>query len=175
MSSPIGAGAGDPGDELVDVVDDDDRVVATVTRRRMRAERLQHRSVGIAVRSTDGRLLVHRRSDLKDLWPGRWDLAVGGVLGAGETYEQGAARELAEEVGVAGVPLVLIGGDTFVDADVATFCRCYSVVHDGPFSFDDGEVVETRWVDAPALAELLATATFVPDSLAMLLPLLDLS
>jgi len=47
-------------------------------------------------------------------------------------------------------------------------------VHDGPFSFDDGEVVETRWVDAAALADLLATESFVPDSLALLLPLLDL-
>ncbi len=53
--------------------------------------------------------------------------------------------------------------------------RCFAVVHDGPFHFDDGEVVEARWVDAAALAELRASATFVPDSVAMLLPLLDLA
>ncbi len=173
MSGQIGTTQGGPGDELVDVVDDDDLVVGTVTRRQMRAERLLHRSVGIAVLGSDGRLLVHRRSDAKDLWPGRWDLAVGGVVGAGESYAVAAARELDEEIGVRGV-LVLIGGDKFVDADVASFGQCYTIVHDGPFSFDDGEVVETRWVDAAALAELLATESFVPDSLSMLLPLLDL-
>lgn len=173
MSGRIGTTDGDPGDELVDVVDDDDRVVGTVTRRQMRARRLLHRSVGIAVLGSDGRLLVHRRSDAKDLWPGRWDLAVGGVVGAGESYEVAAARELGEEMGVNGV-LVPIGRGTFVDADVASFCQCYSLVHDGPFCFDDGEVVEIRWVDAATLAELVATESFVPDSLALLLPLLEL-
>ncbi|MEO5900813.1 MAG: NUDIX domain-containing protein [Ilumatobacteraceae bacterium] len=173
MSGQIGTTEGGPGDELVDVVDDDDRVIATVTRRQMRGERLLHRSVGIAVLGSDGRLLVHRRSDAKDLWGGRWDLAVGGVVGAGESYEGAAARELCEEMGVSGV-LARIGGGKFVDADVASFGQCYSVVHDGPFSFDDGEVVETRWVDAAALAELLATESFVPDSVAMILPLLHL-
>jgi isopentenyldiphosphate isomerase len=163
-----------PGDELVDIVDDADRVVATVTRREMRAGRLLHRSVGIAVRSSDGRLLVHRRSDAKDLWPGRWDIGVGGVVVAGETYAQAAVRELGEEVGIGGVVPQPIGGATFVDDDVATIVRCYATVHDGPFSFADGEVVEARWVDASGLAELIDTARFVPDSLAVLLPLLDL-
>ncbi|MEN9507404.1 MAG: hypothetical protein RI958_3330, partial [Actinomycetota bacterium] len=37
------------GSELVDVVDDDDRVVGTVTRAEMRAGRLMHRAVFIAV------------------------------------------------------------------------------------------------------------------------------
>ena len=82
------------GMELVDIVDDDDRVVATVTRAEMRANRLQHRAVSIAVLSSDGRLLVHRRADTKDLWPGMWDLAAGGVVAAGETYAQAARREL---------------------------------------------------------------------------------
>ncbi len=90
----------DPRGELVDVVDDDDRVTATVTRAQMRAENLQHRSVGIAVLGTDGRLLVHRRADDKDVWPGRWDLAAGGVVAAGEEYAAAAVRELREEVGI---------------------------------------------------------------------------
>ena len=99
------ASAGGPAAELVDVVDDDDRVVATVTRARVRAERLQHRTVFIVVRRTDGRLLVHQRSAAKDIWPSAWDIAVGGVVAAGEAWDVAAARELAEEVGIDGVPL----------------------------------------------------------------------
>ena len=79
-------------EELVDIVDDDDNVITTVTRAEMRARRLQHRSVGIAVLSTDGRLLIHRRSEAKDIWPGWWDIAAGGVVAAGETYDQAARR-----------------------------------------------------------------------------------
>ena len=63
----------------------------------------------------------------------------------------------------------------YADGDVAAIVRCYAIVHDGPFRFDDGEVVEVRWVDRAGLDDLLASATFVPDSLALLLPLLDLA
>ena len=41
--------------------------------------------------SSAGQLLVHRRSDAKDLWPGRWDVGVGGVVGAGEAWADAAA------------------------------------------------------------------------------------
>ena len=143
-------------DELVDVVDEHDRVVATVTRRRMRAERLRHRAVFIVVVSSTGQLLVHRRSDDKDLWPGRWDVAVGGVVAAGEAWDDAARRELAEEVGITTEPVPLPAADgAYADDDVDLVGRCYRVVHDGPISFPDGEVAEARWVDAAGLAALL--------------------
>lgn len=162
-------------DELVDIVDDDDNVIAVATRREMRAGRLQHRSVGVAVLSTDGRLLVHRRSATKDLWPGWWDIAAGGVVAAGETYADAARRELAEELGVIVAEVEFLGAARYVDDDLATLCRGYRVVHDGPFSFDDGEVTEVRWVTFAELEEMRATHRFLPDSITLLLPLLTRS
>jgi isopentenyldiphosphate isomerase len=159
---------GAAGDEPVDIVDEHDRVIATVPRRRMRAERLRHRAVFVVVTSTTGGVLVHRRSDAKDLWPGRWDLAVGGVVAAGESYDDAARRELGEEVGVIDVPLQPLSRGRFYDADVDLVARCYRVVADGPFRFVDGEVVEARWVDRAGLAAMLATTSFVPDSVALL-------
>ncbi|MGZ6987276.1 MAG: NUDIX hydrolase [Ilumatobacteraceae bacterium] len=159
-------------DELVDIIDDNDMVIATVTRAEMRAKRLQHRSVGIVVLSSDGRLLIHRRSLDKDIWPGWWDIAAGGVVTAGETYEDAAKRELAEELGVADVDLHYVGQSHYVDDDLAALCRGYRVVHDGPFTFDDGEIVEARWVTLAELQAMRATHRFLPDSLALFLPLL---
>ena len=161
-----------PGEELVDIVDDHDQVVATVTRAEMRAQRLQHRAVSIAVLSTDGRLLVHRRADTKDVWPGMWDIAAGGVVAAGEDYETAARRELAEELGVQPDTLVSLGEGRFVDAAVALIGRGYRCAHDGPFTFTDGEIAEVRWVGRADLDELMRTETFVPDNVALLLPLL---
>ena len=43
--------------------------------------------------------------DIVILRPGYWDVAAGGMVAAGETYEQSAARELEEELGVSGVEL----------------------------------------------------------------------
>lgn len=170
----LGTVTGEPSTELVDVVDDDDHVIATVTRAQMRAGRLQHRAVSIAVLATDGRLLVHRRADTKDVWPGMWDIAAGGVVAAGEDYDTAARRELAEELGIEAHMLVHLGTGRYVDDAVAMIGRGYLTVHDGPFTFTDGEIAEVRWVDRAALQALLATESFVPDNVELLLPLLDL-
>lgn len=159
-------------DELVDIVDRDDSVVEVATRRRMRAERLRHRTVGIAIVDRAGRLLIHRRSMAKDAWPGWWDVAAGGVVAAGEDYETAAVRELAEELGVTGVELELVGDGQYEDDSVAVNGRCYRVVHEGPFAFADGEVTEVRWVTGDELHAMCADHRFLPDSWAMMLPLL---
>ena len=160
------------GEELVDVVDADDRVVGTVTRAEMRAQRLRHRCTFVVVRSTAGEVLVHRRSELKDLWPGHWDLCAGGVVAAGEDWEPAARRELAEELGVVGAELEPLGAGSYEDVHVAEVARVWTTVHDGPFTFTDDEVVEARFVTLDGLAALLAAQPFVPDSRAIVLPLL---
>jgi len=155
------------GPELVDIVDDDDRVVATVTRAEMRAGRLRHRCVFLVVRRPDGRVLVHQRSPAKDIWPSAWDIAVGGVVTAGEAWDAAAARELAEEVGIEAAELVLARTGRYDDADVDEVARVYTVTWDGPVRFVDGEVVAAEWVTPADLGERTARLPFCPDSLAL--------
>jgi isopentenyldiphosphate isomerase len=156
-----------PAGELVDIVDDHDVVVGTATRAEMRAGRLRHRCVAVLVRHPDGRVLAHRRSPDKDVWPGRWDLAVGGVVGRGESYETAAARELAEEVGIHGVTPRYVRHVVYDDDDVSEQARLYEVTWDGPLHFADGEVVEARWLTASELRALIAQEPFCPDTLAL--------
>jgi 8-oxo-dGTP pyrophosphatase MutT (NUDIX family) len=127
------------------------------------------------VTSPDGRLLVHRRSDAKDLWPGWWDMAVGGVVASGESYDAAARRELAEEIGVTAPDVIIepVGGDHYTDADVSLIGRCYVVTWDGPLHFADGEVAEARWVTRAEFAELRREHPFLPDSLALFAHLIE--
>jgi isopentenyldiphosphate isomerase len=156
------------GEELVEIVDEHDHVVAVVSRRRMRAENLRHRAVYVLVVDATGRVLLHRRSDAKDVWPGRWDLAAGGVVGVGEAYDVAARRELAEELGIADAVVESLGSCAFEDESVAVIGWAFRVCHDGPFDFADGEVVEAAWVTPAELAERLERDPFVPDSPALL-------
>lgn len=162
--------------EWVDVVDTDDRVVRTVSRPEMRRDRLRHRAVFVAVLDGAGRILVHRRSESKDVWPGWLDIAVGGVVTSGESYEQAVRRELAEEIGVSDVePVEVDGGriQVYDDADVSLVGRSFVVTTSGPFVFADGEVNDAWWVTRDELEELRRRERFLPDSLALLLPLLS--
>ena len=150
--------------EMVEVLADDGSVRGVVTRAEMRAGRLRHRCTFVVVRSGAGEVLVHRRSDHKDLWPGRWDLCVGGVVTAGEDWEAAARRELAEELGIEprGGGLWPLGECSYADDDVDELCRVWTTTHDGPFDFADGEVVEARFVGPAELRAMLATESLHP-------------
>ena len=161
-------------DELVEVIGADGGVQRVVTRAEIRRSRLRHRCTFVVVRSSDGGVLVHRRSDDKDLWPGRWDICAGGVAVAGEKWEAAALRELREEVGVEATPgeLEYLGEFDYADDDVVELARVWSIEHDGPYTFTDGEVVEARTVSLAGLTSMMAEMPFVPDSEALVLPLL---
>ena len=155
--------------EWVEWVDDDDRVIDVVPRSTMRADNLLHRSVAVIVTTSDGRLVVQRRADHKDVYPGWWDIGAGGVVTAGEDRADAARRELSEELGVAAEP-VFVGVGRHDDEHAREICWIYRAITDGPFHPVDGEVVEIRAVDPDEFIALRSSVPFLPGSLALLLP-----
>lgn len=149
-------------EQLVEHVAADGSVIEVVTRAEMRRRSLRHRSVYIAVLDED-RLLIHKRADWKDIYPGAWDLAFGGVCDVGESWHSSAERELMEEAGIH-APLADCGPVTYEAPGVALLGRLYRCEHIGPFHFDDGEVTDTRWLPLSELAEFVATNEVPEDS-----------
>jgi isopentenyldiphosphate isomerase len=174
MVTPTAAHPENSPEELVEEVDSLGTVLRLVTRRQMRAEALWHRAVFIAVRSSTGQLLIHRRAMTKDVWPGWWDVAVGGVVSPGESWEQAAERELAEELGVSGVALRPLGTGAYRDDEVKLVAACFEAITDGPFAFSDGEILETQWVALKDLLGQMSQNSFLPDSIALVLPRIGL-
>ncbi|MEU0674145.1 NUDIX domain-containing protein [Streptomyces sp. NPDC006172] len=91
-------------DEILDIVDENDQVVGRSPRGEAYARGLRHRCVFVLVRDAEGRLFVHRRTADKLVFPSLHDMFVGGVVGAGEAYDDAALREAEEELGVFGLP-----------------------------------------------------------------------
>ncbi|NEB02227.1 NUDIX domain-containing protein [Streptomyces sp. SID13726] len=91
-------------DEILDIVDENDDVVAQSPRGEAYAAGLRHRCAFILARDAEGRLFVHRRTATKLVFPSLYDMFVGGVVGAGESYDDAALREAEEELGVTGLP-----------------------------------------------------------------------
>lgn len=157
-------------DEIVDLYDDQGRVVGTAPRPRVRAHNLRHGGTGVLVRDGAGRIFVHRRTPTKDVFPGLYDFAAGGVLQAGEDPDEAAARELAEELGVTGVPLTRLGVGSYADHHTDYVAFLYTATCDGPITLQPEEV---DWGDWLTPAELLDRIDgddweFVPDSVALL-------
>lgn len=166
------SGAGSADQEQIDILDDQGEFAFVTTRRDMRDRNLWHRTVFVVVTNLAGDVLVHRRADWKDVWPGLWDFAFGGVISSGEAWEAAAIRELAEEAGIS-AELTYLGEGIYEDEDVRERARIYRAHHEGPFGFPDGEVVEVAWVSLHDLQEWTANHEICPDSKALVMPRLD--
>jgi 8-oxo-dGTP pyrophosphatase MutT (NUDIX family)/uncharacterized protein YqgV (UPF0045/DUF77 family) len=125
--------------------------------------------VPVVVTTSDGRLVVQRRAESKDLFPGWWDIGAGGVVGAGESRTDAAVRELDEELGIT-ADLTFIGVGRHDDEHAREICHIYAAVHDGPFEARDGEAAEIRTVDHDQFAALTSREPILPGSAALLLP-----
>ncbi|MBT5550811.1 MAG: NUDIX domain-containing protein [Nitrospina sp.] len=86
--------------EIYNVVDQNDRVVGTASRKHIHENKLLHRSIHIFVFNSRKELFLQKRALCKDENPGLWDTSSAGHVDAGETYDVCAHRELWEELGL---------------------------------------------------------------------------
>jgi isopentenyldiphosphate isomerase len=152
--------------ELVDVIDAQGNTIGVVTRKELRLRRLPHRCTYLLVFNRRGDLFVHLRTAGKDVFPSHWDVTVGGVLAAGESYESGALREAEEELGVEVQPHALFPF-RYSDSASVVHGMVYRVQHDGPFRLQAEEIVRGEFVPVEELAARIAAAPFCPDGLAV--------
>ncbi|AGE19223.1 NUDIX hydrolase [Serratia sp. OLHL2] len=149
--------------EWVDIVDEQNEVIAQSSRQQMRAERLRHRATYIVVHDGMGKILVQRRTEIKDFYPGWLDATAGGVVQSGENVLDSARREAEEELGIAGVPFAEHGLFYFEEEQCRVWGALFSCVSHGPFALQEEEVAEVCWLTPE---EITARCDeFTPDSL----------
>lgn len=162
--------ADDPAEEILDIVDEQDRVIGQAPRGEAYARGLRHRCVFVLVRDGDGRVFVHRRTATKLVFPSLYDMFVGGVVGAGETYDDAALREAEEELGVRGLPrpvpvfTFLYEGDG--DPAQTWWSSVYEVRCTLPVRPQAEEVAWHGFLTEAELEEGLREWEWVPDGLA---------
>ncbi|MFG2192392.1 NUDIX domain-containing protein [Streptomyces sp. NPDC048639] len=152
--------------ELLDIVDETDRVVGQALRGEAYARNLRHRCVFVLARDAADRIFVHRRTAEKLVFPSLHDMFVGGVVGAGESYEEAALREAEEELGVPGLPRPVPLFKFLYEAPGQTW---WSYVHEvrcsRPVAPQVEEVAWHTFLTDEELAERLTEWTWVPDGL----------
>lgn len=149
--------------EWVDIVNEDNEVIAQASREQMRAQCLRHRATYIVVNDGMGKILVQRRTEIKDFMPGMLDATAGGVVQAEESLLESARREAEEELGIAGVPFAEHGQFYFEDKHCRVWGGLFSCVSHGPFALQEEEISEVCWMTPE---EITARCDeFTPDSL----------
>jgi len=154
--------------ELVAWVDETDQVLGALPRAELRARGLIGRCTFILLFNSAGELCVHRRALSKALYPGYWDVAAGGMVTAGEAYDDSAARELAEELGIEAVELRFHEHFYFDQPDNHLWCAVYSAVSDAPLRLQPEEVIEAKFISLEQVEQERLSKPYCPDSLAAL-------
>lgn len=154
-------------EEILDVVDAEDRVIGQASRAVVYGQGLTHRAVFVLVRDPAGRIFVHRRTETKMSFPGWYDMFVGGVVGAGEAYDEAARREAEEELGVSGLdgPTPLFRFLYHYPAEGSSWWSAvYELRCDRPVHPQVEEIAWYDWVSEAELDRMLTEHDWTPDS-----------
>lgn len=155
-------------DEVVQIVDRQNKKILHQPRSIMRRDRLIHRAAYILVFNEADELFLQRRTNSKDIYPGFWDVAAGGVVLADESYEESAARELKEELGITDVPLDFLFDNYYEDRTNRVWGRIFICRHNGPFVLQQSEVESGMFISVDAALQLSENEPFTPDGVEIL-------
>ena len=154
----------DSAELLTWVTDDDSGVLGPVARGEAHGnpDRV-HRAAHILVLNGDGHMLLQKRSVRKDTQPGKWDTSVGGHVGFGQSYEEAARREGAEELGVEFAALEPLYASKIRNAIESENIFTYLALHAGPFRHSPEEIEALRFWTRSEIEAALGTGTFTPN------------
>lgn len=154
--------------EIVQIVDSENRETGVTSRAEMRKNNLIHRATYILVFNQKGELFIQKRTMTKDVFPGLWDIAAGGVVQAGESYDLSAKRELKEELGVESETLQH-RFDYYYDTEKnKVWGRVYTCIHEGPFTLQAEEIDEGKFLSIDDIFTLHKTNPVTPDGMEIL-------
>ncbi len=118
--------------------------------------------VHICIFSSDGKMLCQKRVPSKIVYPNLWDISCGGCVDAGETSQEGAIRETAEELGITLpdniVPSLTVHFNYGFD-DV--YCVTMDVDTKG-IKLQQEEVSEVEWLTCAQIMDKINNGEFVP-------------
>lgn len=153
----------EPRDEMVTIVDRNNAVIGARPRHRMRAQSLIHRATYVLVFDRHGAVYVQKRTIIKDVFPGYFDTAAGGVVLAGEDYMEGALREIEEELGIRGVLLTPLFRFYHEDRRNKVWGAAFFCTYDGPIVVQPEEVESGGFAPPADVLKRSHTEPFTPD------------
>ena len=151
--------------EVLDIVDETNNVIGSAPYDEVYAHRLNHRIVHVLIFNEKGEIFLQQRSPKKTFCPGHWSTSAGGHVQKGESYEEAAARELKEELGVS-AKLTKIHESPYDHYKMRKFLEVFRVVHEGPFTLNEEEVAGGRWFPVAEVKDMVRKNEMIHPELA---------
>jgi isopentenyldiphosphate isomerase len=150
-------------DEMLDIVNESDKVISSAPRRTVIDEYHIHRAVVFFVFDREGNVFVNKRSSTKEMYPGYWSVAFGGHVLAGESYDAAAIREVQEETGLLDRP-VRIATYKKRTADERENVTVYKVVASHDLDLFPEEIDQGQFSTLADVSQMLGRFDFLPET-----------
>lgn len=162
--------------EYLDIVDENGIPTGKVVdREKAHREGILHHTAHVwVVRCRQGKvqILLQRRSENKDSFPGCYDISSAGHIPAGEDYAESAIRELKEELGICVKSEELIDcgfnrtsfennfhGKTFRNSEISKIFLLWKDMDESDFTVQREEVDLVLWVDFDSCIDMIRENT----------------
>ncbi len=154
--------------EIVIIVDENNKEIRTEPRSKMRNLGLIHRATYILVFNSQQEIFVQKRTKAKDVYSGYYDVVSGGVVTAGESYDESAKRELDEELGIRDVPLSGLFQFFFKDGKMKVWGKAYTCFYDGTIILQKEEIESGSFMKIDEVILQSKNGQFCPDGIYVL-------
>ena len=155
------------GNEMVQIVDENNKPVKGVQRWIMRKHNLAHRSSYVFIYNSKKQLYVQMRTATKDYLPNYYSLATGGVVQLDEPDLANAEREVEEEVGIINPKLNYVKINYYEDDKTKVWQNIYTLKHEGPVKHQESEIDHIEIWDIDEVMEKEKKGEKItPDSIA---------
>ena len=151
-------------EEWFPLVDEAGNIIGRATRRECHngSKRL-HPVVHLHIYNKEGDLLLQKRSQTKDIQPGKWDTAVGGHVDYGESIEEALRREAREELGIKSFEAELMARYVFESDIEKELVHTYRTIYEGPFTLNKEELDDARFWRIDEIESQLGKGIFTPN------------
>jgi isopentenyldiphosphate isomerase len=151
-------------EEWFDIVDERGKVLDKAPRSQVHGNpNLIHQTVHLHVFNSKNQLFLQKRAANKDLYPGRWDAAVGGHVNSGEKVEEALKRESMEELGIELDQVKPLFRYIMRNEWESEMIHAFEMQHDGPFKLDPIEIETGRFWSGFELQKMIGQGIFTPN------------
>lgn len=151
-------------EEWFDIVSPQGKVVGKAPRSAVHGNpELLHPVVHVHIVNSAGDLFLQKRSPSKDLYPGRWDTAIGGHVLSGESIERALHREAEEELGISMGEFKPLFRYVHKNDFESELVQGFFFQDEGPFFINRKEISEGRFWRIEEIERNLGNAIFTPN------------
>ena len=161
-------------EEIVDIYNPDTltKTGEVISKNIAHQKGIWHSSIHLIIVNKDKlKTLFQKRSSNKDLYPNKWDIAVGGHISSGEEAIDAVKRELLEELGIESNDIKFIkrykeelNNNGITNKEIVSLYILEKDISIKDITLQDEEVSDIKWINKEEMERMINNGVVIPHT-----------